>query len=22
WTGQEMPTDLIWDQLVQKYDIK
>ncbi|HFI0025046.1 TPA: shikimate dehydrogenase [Streptococcus suis] len=22
WTGKEMPTDLIWDQLVQKYDIK
>ncbi|HEP1795249.1 TPA: shikimate dehydrogenase [Streptococcus suis] len=21
WTGKEMPTDLIWDQLVQKYDI-
>ncbi|BCP57397.1 shikimate dehydrogenase (NADP(+)) [Streptococcus parasuis] len=22
WTGKEMPTDLIWQQLVQKYDIK
>ncbi|HFI0633181.1 TPA: shikimate dehydrogenase [Streptococcus suis] len=22
WTGKEMPTDLIWDQLVQKYNIK
>ncbi|CYV13380.1 shikimate 5-dehydrogenase [Streptococcus suis] len=22
WTGKGMPTDLIWDQLVQKYDIK
>ncbi|HIH7964880.1 TPA: shikimate dehydrogenase [Streptococcus suis] len=22
WTGKEMPTDFIWDQLVQKYDIK
>ncbi len=22
WTGKEMPTDLIWGQLVQKYDIK
>ncbi|MCK4027562.1 shikimate dehydrogenase [Streptococcus suis] len=22
WTDKEMPTDLIWDQLVQKYDIK
>ncbi|HEL1648546.1 shikimate dehydrogenase [Streptococcus suis] len=22
WTGKEMPADLIWDQLVQKYDIK
>ncbi|MFX3985495.1 shikimate dehydrogenase, partial [Streptococcus suis] len=22
WTGKEMPTDLIWDHLVQKYDIK
>ncbi len=22
WTGKEMPTDLIWDQLIQKYDIK
>lgn len=21
WTGKEMPTDMIWDQLVQKYDI-
>jgi len=22
WTGKEMPTDLIWQLLVQKYDIK
>lgn len=22
WTGKEMPTDLIWQRLVQKYDIK
>ncbi|HFI0645120.1 TPA: shikimate dehydrogenase [Streptococcus suis] len=22
WTGKEMPTNLIWDQLVQKYNIK
>jgi len=22
WTGKEMPTDLIWQLLVHKYDIK